>query len=74
MGSSAGSCRFNMESLDVSKEQNCSCKLSPDYNQFSSFGQGVLPEQRIKLVKDFEKQFHVKGMDATITTTILHDL
>ena len=33
-----------------------------------AIGQSVLPEQRIKFAKDFEKQFHDKGMDATVTT------
>lgn len=33
-----------------------------------AIGHGVLPEQRIKFAKDFEKQFHDKGMDATVTT------
>lgn len=33
----------------------------------SAIGQTVLPEQRIKFAKDFEKQFHDKGIDATVT-------
>jgi hypothetical protein len=30
--------------------------------------QSVPSEQRIKFAKDFQKQFHDKGMDATVTT------
>ena len=31
-------------------------------------GQSVLPEQRIKFAKEFEKLFHNKDMDAKVTT------
>jgi hypothetical protein len=33
-----------------------------------AIGQNVLFDQRIKFAKDFEKQFHDKGMDATVST------
>ena len=31
-------------------------------------GQGVLPEERIRFAREFEKQFHDKGMDAAVNT------
>jgi hypothetical protein len=33
-----------------------------------AIGQNILPEQRIKFAKEFEKLFHKKDMDAKVTT------
>jgi hypothetical protein len=33
-----------------------------------AIGQSILPEQRIQFAKDFEKLFHDKGINATVTT------